>query len=171
MNRDRTVVANFRRLPTFTISATKYGNGTIAPYGDVQVEQGSDATFTITPDIGFRIMSVEVDGIDIGVVGSYTFNDVNRDHTIFVSFAGWGIEDNNAVNINIYPNPAKETVFVEGDNLMEACLFDLLGKRLRTLDCTTGNEMSLTGLEHGIYILTATTRDGYTGYKKIVVSK
>ena len=171
VNRDRTLTANFNSLPVYTISATAGPDGSIDPQGDVQVVKGSDVTFTIKPDFGFRIMSVLVDNNNIGQVDTYTFANVNNNHTISVSFNGWDIEENNTTEIKVYPNPAKEKVFVEGDDLAVVSLYDLLGNCMRRTDCETSHEMSLSGVISGAYILMIKTNDGHIRYQKLMVTR
>src|SRR5690606_26465056 len=65
-----------------TITATAGANGSITPSGDVIVECGENQTFTITANPGFEIADVLVDGESVGAVSTYTFEDVNEDHTI-----------------------------------------------------------------------------------------
>ena len=43
-------------------------------------------TFTITADTYYTIADVVVDGASVGMVGSYTFNNVISNHTISASF-------------------------------------------------------------------------------------
>ncbi|MEW5765846.1 MAG: hypothetical protein AB1824_12815, partial [Acidobacteriota bacterium] len=40
-----------------------------------------------TPDSGFHVADVLVDGVSVGPVASYTFTNVQADHTIAASFA------------------------------------------------------------------------------------
>ena len=47
---------------------------------------GEDQTFTITPNKGYAISNVRIDGKSIGAVKSYTFENVSRDHTILAIF-------------------------------------------------------------------------------------
>jgi len=61
-------------------------NGSISPTGNVSVREGRDQTFTITPDKGYVVANVKIDGRSIGAVKSYTFENVKRAHTIEVSF-------------------------------------------------------------------------------------
>ena len=69
-----------------TIKATAGTGGSISPSGNVSVREGRDQTFTITPDKGYAVSNVKIDGRSIGVVKSYTFENVKRAHTIEVSF-------------------------------------------------------------------------------------
>ena len=70
----------------YIIDAEAGQGGEISPDGRVRVARGSDKTFTITPDEGYRIADVLVDGRSIGVVSRYTFENVHSNHTIEVFF-------------------------------------------------------------------------------------
>jgi len=86
---DHTIVAYFTNEPTqtYTITASVTGSGgTINPIGAVTVNAGATQTFTITPDAGYHIVNVFVDGAPQGALTSYTFTNVVRDHTISATF-------------------------------------------------------------------------------------
>ena len=70
----------------YTIKATAGAGGSISPSGNVSVREGADQTFTITPDKGYAVANVKIDGKSIGAVKSYTFENVSRTHTIEVIF-------------------------------------------------------------------------------------
>ena len=70
----------------YTIKATAGTGGSISPSGNVSVREGRDQTFTITPDKGYAVSNVKIDGKSIGAVKSYTFENVRRTHTIEVIF-------------------------------------------------------------------------------------
>ena len=70
----------------YTIEATAGAGGSISPSGSVSVREGRDQTFTITPDKGYAVSNVKIDGKSIGAVKSYTFENVSRTHTIEVVF-------------------------------------------------------------------------------------
>ena len=69
------------------ITATAGDNGRITPTGDVAVPKGESKTFTITPDSGYHIKDVLVDGKSVGAVSTYTFENVVDNHTIHATFA------------------------------------------------------------------------------------
>ena len=70
----------------YTIKATAGTGGSISPSGNVSVREGRDRTFTITPDKGYAVANVKIDGKSIGAVKSYTFKNVRRNHAIEVIF-------------------------------------------------------------------------------------
>ncbi len=71
---------------THVITATAGEGGTITPSGVISVEDGADQSFTITPDEGYVIEDVLVDGRSVGQVSEYTFTEVTDDHSIMVTF-------------------------------------------------------------------------------------
>ena len=76
-----------RNYSYYTIKATAGAGGSISPSGNVSVREGRDQTFTITPDQGYAVSDVKIDGESVGVVTSYSFENVRKAHTIAVSFA------------------------------------------------------------------------------------
>ena len=74
-------------IASYTITATAGVGGSIAPQGNVQVDQGSDITFTITPDAGYSVAEVIVDGAASAITTTYTFSNVGSNHTLEVNFA------------------------------------------------------------------------------------
>lgn len=69
-----------------TIRASAGANGIISPAGWTSVGEGGEQTFTITPDAGYAVAKVLVDGRSVGAVSSYTFRNVTQDHTIEAVF-------------------------------------------------------------------------------------
>ncbi len=83
---NHTIIAYFS-INTFTIDASKIGNGTITPSGSVGVNYGGNQTFTIAPTLGHHIDSVVVDGVNQGAIPSYPFTNVTLNHTIIAYFS------------------------------------------------------------------------------------
>ena len=69
-----------------TITASAGQNGSVKPNGRIRVAHGNQQTFSITPDSGYEIDDVLVDGKRIGAVRTYTFKQVTTGHTFEVSF-------------------------------------------------------------------------------------
>lgn len=72
---------------SYTIQASSTGGGQISPEGAVEIEEGQDQSFYIDPYDGYRIESVMVDGVNVGPVSLYSFENVNENHTIQARFA------------------------------------------------------------------------------------
>lgn len=69
-----------------TISASAGSGGSISPSGAITLIEGSNRAFTITPSTNYVINTVTVDGIAMGPVGNYTFNNVQANHVIRATF-------------------------------------------------------------------------------------
>ena len=73
-------------IPEYVITATAGEHGEISPSGDVYVYDCNDQTFEITPDEGYEIDTLKVDGKAVDITTSYTFKIVDTNHTIEVTF-------------------------------------------------------------------------------------
>lgn len=82
-----TTTRNFTVNASVTITASAGPNGAIAPLGAVALDTGSNQTFAITPDSGFDVADVLVDGVSVGATTSYSFINATADHTIAASFS------------------------------------------------------------------------------------
>ncbi|MCZ7557017.1 MAG: T9SS type A sorting domain-containing protein [Bacteroidia bacterium] len=70
------------------ISASSGPGGTISPTGLVIVGEGENKSFTFTPDPGYEIASVKVNGVPVpNPQSTYTFTNVISDQSIAVEFA------------------------------------------------------------------------------------
>lgn len=70
----------------WTIEASAGSGGGIDPEGDVFVPDGGDQRFDFDPNRGYEIDRVRVDGDSVRVRDSYTFEEVEENHTIRVTF-------------------------------------------------------------------------------------
>ncbi len=91
VNTGQTETADFVALTgspgSYTIHAASTGNGTLLPAGDTVVASGASQTYTFSPDPGYRVGSVLIDGVTTSTDGSsYAFDNVTTDHTIEVNF-------------------------------------------------------------------------------------
>ena len=82
---DHTISATFA-IDTFTVTVTPGLHGAITP-GTGSVDYGASPTYTITPDTGYHIASLTVDGTPQAVQNSWTFTNVIAAHTIAATFA------------------------------------------------------------------------------------
>jgi List-Bact-rpt repeat protein len=82
---NHTISAHFKRI-TYTITATAEANGAISPPGVNTVNPGGSMNISITPNAGYRVAHVLVDGVSAGAMTSYTFTNVRAGHTIKATF-------------------------------------------------------------------------------------
>lgn len=81
---NHTITATF--LANYTINASAGANGSISPSGAVPVIQGNNQAFTITPNTGYKISDVTVDSASQGAISSYTFTNIQTNHSIAATF-------------------------------------------------------------------------------------
>jgi hypothetical protein len=82
---DHTIDAIFG-INQYIITATAGSNGAISPLGTLIMNYGGSQTFTITPNEGYHVADVKVDGGSVGVVTTFTFDNVTSNHAIEVTF-------------------------------------------------------------------------------------
>jgi hypothetical protein len=75
-------------LPCTVTPSVAGGHGTISPAAAQRLDYGSAPTFTFTPDAGYHVSAVTVDGSAVTTTGAnrYTFPALAADHTISVAF-------------------------------------------------------------------------------------
>jgi ABC-type transporter MlaC component len=112
---NHTLSASFT-IDTFTITASAGVHGTVFPLGAMIFNYGDSQTFTITPEIAYRIADVLVDGVSIGAVSSHTFTNITANHSISASFDfdAYTISANAGVHGTISPDGI--TAVVKGNN-------------------------------------------------------
>jgi hypothetical protein len=65
-----------------TVVTSATGHGTISPSGTVLVPDGQTIRFVITPQTGYHVDSVQVDGIRVDSTTGYTFSAIHQRHSI-----------------------------------------------------------------------------------------
>jgi len=149
----------------YTITATASIGGMITPSGEVIVNEGSDTTFTITADLGHHLDSLIVDGITHGADStSYTFEDVDNDHTIDAYFSintftilatatsGGTITPSDSVIVN-YGEDTTFTIAANTDYQLDSVLVDDVSVGPETL--YTFNDVDTNHTIHAIFSMTA----------------
>jgi hypothetical protein len=74
-------------LNTHTIAASEGANGNISPSGTLTVNHGANQSFSMSPNQNYHVADVLVDGVSVGAVSAYTFENVIKDYTISAIFA------------------------------------------------------------------------------------
>ena len=82
---NHTIVITFETY-TFVIQATIVGSGSIGQPTSNTVEYGKSVTYSFKADDGFTLKKIVVDGTEIALADSYTFEEVKENHTISVLF-------------------------------------------------------------------------------------
>ena len=130
----------------YYIVLTQEGNGTISPSGTIRVPCDSVVTITFTPDEGWYVEDLILDGVSLGTPdqNQYSFYNVTENHTLEVVFSPLvfiitsSIDPIDAGNItpygqvqvtyganqtfNISPFPGYEVVDVEVDGVSQGAI-------------------------------------------------
>ena len=104
---NHTISATFA-LNSYTATASAGSGGSITPSGATALNYGASQSYTIAADIGYGIADVKVDGVSVGSIGSYSFSNINTNHTIAASFAinNYSITASTGAGGSITPNGA-----------------------------------------------------------------
>ena len=97
MNRNRIIIlAAFLTLvfstsvfaqATIKASVSPKKGGSISPSGKIEATSGEFPQFIITPNTGYEIKDVIVDGVSQGAINIYTFTDTTQNHSVKAKFA------------------------------------------------------------------------------------
>ena len=100
---------------------------------------------------------------------SYTFNDPVSFKAVTASAAGatLTIEDLSPAesSIYVYPNPTANRIYIQADNIIKAELFDLMGRKVKA---THQNQIDVSDMNNGSFILQVTTKNNNTQSFKII---
>lgn len=102
---NHTIAVSFARegqlLTEFTITSTAAEHGTVTPLGEQKVVQGESISYKVTPDEGYEVDYVTVDGKDVSLRnGVYTFDSVSADHIISAYFKEKSKTDSTLVTVD-----------------------------------------------------------------------
>lgn len=143
--------------------------GQISPYGSRIYQYGDTVTYTITPFPNYRIVSVEVDGVDVGAVSSYTFEFVDNNHNIVAHFETTGVEDVDNENITIYASG--HTIHINNENAREINqieVYDMQGRLVtKRGQCASSVEIDLS-VAPGTYIVRVRTDHAILSRKLLI---
>ena len=103
-------------LSTYNIEAIASAGGTISDEGITEVTEGDSKTYNIIADEGYEIKDVLVDGKSVGIVDSYTFENVGANAKIEVIFVFSKYTENNPF---VFPE-GNDTVVLEADYTTES---------------------------------------------------
>jgi len=86
--KDHTIHVTFGSTAKYTITVTVNDSsmGTVYPYGTIQVVEGGSQAFTITPNTGYEVEDVVVNGVSMGPLTTYTLKGITADSSIYVTF-------------------------------------------------------------------------------------
>jgi hypothetical protein len=65
----------------------------------------------------------------------------------------------------VYPNPTANRIYIQGENILQAELFDLRGRKIKT---TNQKQIDLSDMGSGSFILKITTKKNISKSFKII---
>ena len=88
--------------------------------------------------------------------------DCDKEAIININCTGYGVEEDDVVNLEIYPNPTNDELTVKGPEILELTLYDLLGQKMLTKLANGEMEvrMKVDGLPQALYLLEVRTKKG-----------
>lgn len=125
---------------------------------------------------GQDALALSLNGWPLGVAGEW--NDVDHTNQLYfvVEYSGIvGIEEINSNEINIYPNPAKDIIFIDNGSqaiITNITIVDLLGKEVKEIPTLNSNNQTvdISELKSGIYFMSIFDNKKLIGYKKIIIN-
>ena len=160
--------------PYYTIHVeVATAGGTVTPK-DTTVVIGSDVTLTITPNEGYQISQLSIDG---NIISNYAsneiiFRDVNEDHEVSISFFPSSVEDEVFAGLSIYPNPNNGQFTISSEDFEGDVTFQIYSVSGSMLyEKTTNGEQTVNfdnNLSAGTYFLRIISGDKVAA-RKIVV--
>lgn len=79
----------------------------------------------------------------------------------------------NSASIRVFPNPAKDFIYVQGEKVADMSLLDLTGKKIIAKNALQGvdNIIETKNLSNGIYFVKVTLNNGETITQKIIINR
>lgn len=100
---------------------------------------------------------------------SYTFTEAVSFKAVTASASGATLTVEDVLQpksgISVYPNPTANRIYIQGENVLQAELFDLRGRKVKT---TTQNQLDLSDIGSGSFILKVTSDNNNTKSFKII---
>lgn len=151
---------------------------TTATWNDLEYIQ-SPGSWDWTPSGEINVSNLDGENVYIGFKFTST-NDESAtwevDEIMITGAEILGIGEKNTIeaNVNIYPNPASDKVFISSDKNypLSVNIYSLLGtKVLEEISFTGEGSIDIGNINGGIYLLHFTDENGNTAIRKLVVEK
>ena len=118
----------------YTVKVGAVGNGSVTSDRVGSINYFDVRTYLFTPDIGYAVKDVRVNGVSVGAVSSFTYTDVQSDQTLEVEFeadkrdislsvAGKGSIRSNKSLVDVPFGEDRSISFVADDGWKLECVF------------------------------------------------
>ncbi|MFW6222013.1 MAG: InlB B-repeat-containing protein [Bacteroidota bacterium] len=150
------------------IEETEGGSVTRDPDAN-EYEEGTEVTLTATPIRGYSFTGWTEDTTASDSIITITMNE---DKSITANFEyGASVNENVLPGlVNVYPNPADDVLYISGlEGNSSAVISDLTGKTILEIQDDNIDEIDISGLTSGMYMLTCSNDKGILN--KIIIKK
>lgn len=138
-------------------------DSTISPSGVVDVIPNGNQRFVITPPEGMQIAQALADGVDVtsdivsvfGVGKTYTFHNVQADHTFQVLYGVASVDDFSTPDVDVFPNPVGSQLNItSGKRVQKLSVYDCTGRVVKSSDIPSDRfEINVDDLHSGVYFV------------------
>lgn len=153
VNGNRTLVAHFEsQVYTINVSSIPSDGGTI--YGGGVYSAGITCHLIAVPNNNYSFLNWTENGVIVSSDSDYSFV-VTGNRTLVANFVFYDSLEEDATNdINIYPNPVKDILYMEGVNFDKIEIFNVTGQLLLSQEPSNSTvELNLRHLPSGIYLV------------------
>ncbi len=157
-------------VPHYELNIEETEGGSVTKDPDAtNYEEGTAVTVTATPITGYRFD---------GWTGDTTASDtsititMNAEKSITANFTFKASINENALPglVNVYPNPADDVLYISGlEGNSSAVISDLTGKTVLEIQDDNIDQIDISGLKSGMYMLTCSNDKGILN--KIIIKK
>jgi hypothetical protein len=167
-----------------TITATAGANGKITPAGIITITQGKSQSFIMTPNSGYKIETVLVNGVNQPAAvssGMFTFTNVQTSQTIAVTFISKSaapqvsIEEPDMENVMVYS--FQNTVYIKTvetrliASLPTVEIYDMTGRRIHQSSITDSETAITLNVTTGIYTVRIISSNQDTIHRKVAIMR
>ncbi|MDR0873775.1 MAG: leucine-rich repeat protein [Prevotellaceae bacterium] len=168
-------------VTTYIVTVPQISNVNISPSGAVNVVSGSSQEFIVTPNDGYEVSSILVNGNSVFYI-IVTTNGIKRYHftienvtanstvSVILKAKTSGIEEQQAKGITIFPNPTKDEIFIKSENEIEKIeVVDITGRTVgaNNYSPSQNGAINISALPAGVYLVKIFV-DGQSITKKII---
>jgi hypothetical protein len=83
---------------------------------------------------------------------------------------GDGLNEMEAMGFNVYPNPANNKIYIDGEGVGAVEVYNSLGQKVITVEGTENTVVDVTSFENGIYVVRVITNEGAVSTKKVTIA-
>lgn len=83
---------------------------------------------------------------------------------------GYGVEEQDAKGFNIYPNPANNKIYVDGEGVGIVEVYNSLGQKVATVEGSESTNVDVTSFDNGVYMVRVITNDGEITTQKVTIT-